>query len=140
MEITERQIREATTFAKRLKLALQVNGVESPAAFASKIKVKRQTVYYWLDGTTKNPDSHHVERAAHELGVRSKWLLAGELPIFIQPEAHDEDEIQLVGLFQAMDPTRRKTLLEIAEGMAQKSGRPTAAAPYKAPPKTKANR
>lgn len=132
LEITEKQLREATTFSKRLKLAMAAKGM-GPVAFAKAIGAKRQTIYYWLDGTTKSPDSHHLEKGAGVLGVRPRWLLTGEMPMFMVPQPKDDDEIQLMGFYQTLDPARRKSLLEIAEGMAAKSAaKPTAASPFRA--------
>lgn len=135
MHVTEEQLRKATTFSARLKLALAAKGME-PIGLAKAIGARKQTVYYWLKGTTKNPDSINLGRCAARLGVRSEWLQNGELPMFAPPEV-GEEEAQLVGYYAKMDPERRKSLMEIAESMAAKSAtKPTAAVPYKSKART----
>lgn len=130
MAITEKQAREAVTLAARLKLALATRGVGA-IDLARAIKVKRQTVYYWMDGTTKAIDSDNLHKAAHFLGVRAGWLQTGESPVYETP-AMGEEEIQLVGFFNQLDPEQRKNLMDIAETFAVKAKAPaSAAAPYK---------
>lgn len=129
-DVTLEQIRGATTLSARLKLALAAKGM-SPASLAKAIQVKRQTVYYWVDGTTRNIDSGNLARAARALGVRPEWLQHGGDVMFPQPEL-GEEEIQLVGFFQAMSPDKREALMDSARTYAERSqGKPTTAAPYK---------
>lgn len=130
MVITEKDAREAATLAARLRLALSTRGMEA-IDLAKTIKVKRQTVYYWVDGTTKSIDSDNLHKAAHALGVRAAWLQNGEFPVYETPNMGD-DQIQLVGFFDKMTSERRKALMEIAESYASKSETaPTRAVPYK---------
>lgn len=130
MGITEKQAREATTLSARLKLALSTRGMKG-IDLARAIKVKRQTVYYWQDGTTKSIDGHNLHKVAKALGVRAAWLQNGDLPIYETPSLGD-DHIQLVGFFDKMTPDQRKSLMDIAETFASKAETPpTKAAPYR---------
>jgi len=130
MAITEKQAREAVTLAARLKLALATRGIKG-VDLARAIKVKRQAVYYWLDGTTKSIDSDNLHRAASFLGVRAGWLQNGEQPIYETPPM-GEEEIQLVGFFQKMDDAQRRNFMDIAEALAVKEKTPaTTAPPYR---------
>lgn len=128
--VTQKQIREAITLAARLKLALAAKGLTS-AALAKAIKVKRQTVYYWVDGTTKSIDSDNLAAAAKVLGVRSDWLRDGGDVMYPQPEL-TEHEVQLVGMFRDLPAEQQKHLMDIAETFATKSAvKPSPATPYR---------
>lgn len=130
VEITEKQLREATTPAARLKLALLARGMSQPA-LAKRIGVKRQTVHYWMTGATKNIDSSNLFAVAKVLGIRPRWLVTGELPMYPSPKM-DEEAIQLVGYFEAMTPEAKQTLLKAAEAFAASpSVKASPAAPYR---------
>jgi DNA-binding phage protein len=46
------------------------NDPRTPEAIALKSGVDRNTIWFWLDGRTNNPNISQVEKVAHTLGYR----------------------------------------------------------------------
>ncbi len=121
--LTEQLVAAAVTLADRLKLAMKARGIRSGAALAKLAIVERQTVYYWLNGTTKNIETVTLLRVSEALGVRPEWLLNGALPIYAPP-VPTEDEAQIIGFYRRMKSTDQEVFMKMARTLAGDSNEP----------------
>lgn len=121
--LTEQSVAAAVTLADRLKLAMKSRGIVTGAALAKLAIVERQTVYYWLDGTTKNIETITLLRVSRALGVRPEWLLNGELPTYAPP-IPTEDETQIIGFYRRMTASDQHVFMKMAKTLAGDSDVP----------------
>lgn len=118
--VSEAQAAYAVSLADRIRLAMKACGIGSGAALAKLVGVRRQTAYYWLDGTTKNIESATLIKLSEVLGVRQEWLMAGELPIYSVTRPSD-DEQQILGFYRRMATSDKMVFMKMARTLASDS-------------------
>lgn len=109
---------------------MKARGIKNGNQLATAVGVKRQTAYYWLDGSTKSIDSPTLKRLVDVLGVRGEWLLSGELPVYSAVVPTD-DEKQIIGFYRRMTAEDQSVFMKMARTLAGDSNsKPTRDDPY----------
>lgn len=100
--VRKRQQGELTPFQERLRDAMKIAGVYTPADLSRKLKVGPQVAHKWWAGKT-NPENIRAKdilKLADGLKVRVRWLLYGEKPIR-QAGRPTEEEQDVLDLYRA---------------------------------------
>ena len=120
-------------FRDRLRDACKLVGVTTPAQFADRVKVSRQTGHKWWSGSTKNLRAIDLFDIADRLGVSARWLLTGELPMIRGQRTPTPDEQRALDLFRALpEAWREDWVSQGARTLERLDLKPTASHPYRA--------
>ncbi|MDP9990410.1 phage repressor protein C with HTH and peptisase S24 domain [Variovorax boronicumulans] len=69
---------ELSTYAGRLRFAMDKSGHTNQSMLARKVGVKPQAIQYLLDPRNNATGSKHTAALANALGISSRWLATGE--------------------------------------------------------------
>ena len=86
-------------------------GIATPAEFADKLGVSRQTGYKWYSGQSPNIAAKDLFKVADALDCNPRWLLTGLGPKAAAFRPRSENELRIINAYR-VSPEERRAIVD----------------------------
>jgi len=115
----------------RIRIGMAMRGISTPAALARKMKLPRQTIQKWIEGSVTRLEPENLFALADALGVSARWLGIKDGPPQ-KPLVLDLEQNKVLEVYEALnDEALRDAWLQSGAALIGKTQPASAAHPFR---------